>query len=349
MLDGVKLREAVADAFFAEFECAGSDAGCHAVVQVVFALQCQFLDGHGKWVLMRNVDCEFVGLIRGVDRGRSPGMEAVCGQVVLQLRFGLPGRHGHHAGGKRARSLAAFPAGHRQRIVGVEDEEVRVGLVRSNAPLGIGVLFDVVVVPVEVVRGDVEEHRDVRSEGIDPVQLKTAHLHHLVIDGTRAFAQIACPALADVPHARDVATGVFKQRRDEGRGGGFAVGTGYGDNALSVGACVSAGKFNFADELPAGRLDALHERSGFRDARAFDDRSTGFGCADYPCLVVAVRFPLHTSSVQLGGTVSRYRTRVAHPRLQTLAHREQGSTCAAFACSEDGYNGVGHGFIELSG
>ena len=49
--------------------------------------------------------------------------------------------------------------------------------------------------------------------------------------------------------ARHVATGVFEQRRDEGRGGGFAVGTGYGDDALSVGVRRIGWQFNFADEL----------------------------------------------------------------------------------------------------
>ena len=97
---------------------------------------------------------------------------------------------------------------------------------------------------------------------------------------------------------------------------------------LAVGACVP-----LAPLMSSPPAALTRSTSGFRDARAFDDRVTGrLRRLSVP------RRPLastHASGIQLGGTLSRYRTRVATKAANPGAP-QQGSTCAAFACSEDG-------------
>jgi hypothetical protein len=90
----------------------------------------------------------------------------------------LPGPEGLHPARRAGRLLGDHP------VVGVDDGEVARQLVRPDAGLGGHVALQVVV-PVEVVLGQVQPHRDPRPEGVGPPQLERRHLgdHHVDIAG----------------------------------------------------------------------------------------------------------------------------------------------------------------------
>ena len=66
-------------------------------------------------------------------------------------------------------------------VVGVEDKAVLGTEVARDAELRPGVVLEFVVVAVEVVRGDVGDDGDVRTEIVGVVQLEAADLKYLVV------------------------------------------------------------------------------------------------------------------------------------------------------------------------
>ena len=128
----------------------------------------------------------------------------------------------HHAPGPR-RDLA------RRGVVGIDDREVSRPLAREEARLGRGIVVEAGV-PVEVVGGDVREHRHVRVEEVDRLELERRDLAH----------EVARPLLgekrrerrADVAREDDASALALQDFGDPGRRRGLAVGAGDRDPAV---------------------------------------------------------------------------------------------------------------------
>ena len=66
----------------------------------------------------------------------------------------------------------------RLRIIGVEDEKIVFRLILEDAGLRRGIAGEIPLVPVEMIRRDVQDHRNVRAERFDVIELKAADLEH---------------------------------------------------------------------------------------------------------------------------------------------------------------------------
>ena len=140
-------------------------------------------------------------------------------------------------------------------IVGVEDEAVLRTEVLREAELGFHVVLHLVVIAVKVVRSDVRDDRDVRTEIVAVVELETADLQHVVVKVLGGHLESV--ALADVAAEAHVESCVLKQIVDQGRRGGLSVASCDADLFRGV---VAAGELDLGDDVRALRLKFPHDR-----------------------------------------------------------------------------------------
>ena len=160
VLDRREGLQAGADDLVADARGLGGQGGGHGVVDVVLAAECQVLQ-------------EDLGLVALVaDDDAVVAQEGALGNLFLL-------GEGEHLG--LDDDLAELLD--RDGVVGVEDEAVLGAEVACDAELGLGVFLEAVVVTVQVVRRDVGDDGDVRTEVIGVVQLETADFQDIVGEG----------------------------------------------------------------------------------------------------------------------------------------------------------------------
>ena len=149
------------------------------------------------------------------------------------------------------------------------------------------VVLHLVVVAVQVVRGDVGDDGDVRLEIIHVVQLEAADFQDIVIE--MLGRDLIGVGLADVAAEAHVQAGVLQQVVDQGRGRGLAVGAGDADLLRGV---EAARELDLGHDVRALLPELPHQGNGARDARGLDDL---VGVEDQALRVVALLegdFPL---------------------------------------------------------
>lgn len=94
-------------------------------------------------------------------------------------------------------------------VIGVEDEAVFRTEVPGDSEFRFHVVLHLVAVAVEVVRGNVRDDGDVRSEVVAVVQLETTDFQYVIVEMLRS--DLICVALADVAAESHVEAGFFQE------------------------------------------------------------------------------------------------------------------------------------------
>ena len=149
-------------------------------------------------------------------------------------------------------------------VVRVKDEAVVLTEIAGDVELGIDVVLHLVVVAVKMVRGDVGDDGNVRTEVADVVKLEAGDLKHIVVKVLGSH--LIGIALADISAKANVEASILEEVVDEGGSGGLAVGSGDADLLCRV---VAACKFNLGDDGDAVLLHLLHHGHGAGDAGGF--------------------------------------------------------------------------------
>ena len=200
---------------------------------------------------------------RGAPLG-GPQPERVTGSDAGELAVTAAGVGRHD---RRAQRKAAAPAvsgqarGDARGIGVVEVHQGKVGgrLVLEDAQLGVDVAA-VAAVAVDVVFGQVEQHRHVGPETLDVLELKARELgHHDRVGGDHAGKAGQSPA--DVAGHLDGVTGVAQDLPGELGRRGLAVGPGDGYPAIR--------------EKPRGELDLAPDRHAAFERRDHHSRARG--------------------------------------------------------------------------
>ena len=243
MLDGGEGGQAVADDIVLNVHGLGGEGGGHGVVDVVLAAEREVLQE----------DLRLLVLVADDD--------AVVAEEGTLRDFFLLGERQHLG---LDDDLAQLGDG--DGVVGVENEAVLGTEVARDAEFRAGVVLDLVVVAVEVVRRDVGDDSDVGPEIIGVVQLETADFQYVIV--VLLGRDLQRVALADVAAQAGVQAGFPEQVIDQGRGRGLAVGPRDADLLRAV---VARGEFDFRYDVRALLAEGLHHGGRAGDARTLDD------------------------------------------------------------------------------
>ena len=126
------------------------------------------------------------------------------------------------------------------RVVIPEDEGVVRCLVLCNAEFGINVILHTVVVAVQMIRCDIHQYGDVRTEVIHIVQLERTQFDDIIV--MMIFGYLQSKALADVACQTYIQTCTLENMVNQGSGGRFSVRTG---DTNHFGISIASGKLNF--------------------------------------------------------------------------------------------------------
>ena len=275
----------------------GSGSGGQGVAEVVAAGKGEFAERHFE--VDGCVDDELVAV--GVARRTFARLVGKSAALCLNVVFGQFVGH--------------------MFVLGPIDERVVGRLVLTDAHLGVYVVLHAEVVAVEVVGGDVEEHRHVGAEAVHVVELEGRKLNDVV--GMGRFGYLKGEAMADVPGEADVHAGFLHDVVDERGGGGFAVRT---RDANHAGVGVASGKFYLAEYGRAFLDELFHHGSRFGDTGTFyglvgiEDK-LGSVVSLFPCNVVGGE---HLFIAWLNAS------HVGNKHVVTFFLRKNGSANAAF-------------------
>ena len=254
---------------------------------------------------------------------------AFAGDLVVRAL----GRQGVELGGGAA--VAQHATG--PVAVRVVNEVVALALGLRDAPLRRGVRRHVVVVPVQVVRSDVEQDGHVRSKRRSAVELEAADLDDGGLCRRVAsfvpFGQAAGPARADVADAIHVPPFVAQNVVDHGRRRRLAVGACDGDHrgGVALRREDAAGVLDVADDFPSLCTARVHDGGVVRDARAFDHHLG----VDPRFRAVAAEFVADAVGHQFSRPWPAAFSSVAHERTCTHGLRQHGGAHAAFAGAQN--------------
>ncbi len=131
-------------------------------------------------------------------------------------------------------------------IVGTPDEMVGSGLVPDHPHLGVDVVLHLVVIPVEMVGGDIHKYCYLSPEVIHSVELEAAEFNHIVI--ISALCHCHCETVPHIAGHGYVEPGLLHHVIDQVRGGGLAVAS---RHAYLDGICVTAGKLDLGNHRDA--------------------------------------------------------------------------------------------------
>ena len=240
MFDGLESTQAFADHGVVDAGRLGCQRRRHGVVHVVPAAESEFLEVDGALVFAV-AHHDFV----------VPQEGALGNFSLLAEGQGLGLEH------------YLVQMGDGDGVVAVEDEAVLGTQVPGDAELALHVVLELVVVAVQMVRGDVGDNGDVGPEGIAAVELEAADFQHVVV--VLLGCHLKGVALADVAAKAHVEACVLQQVVDERGGGGLAVGTGYAD---LFGVVVAPCELDFGDHRSALGDEFLNQRSAVGNARA---------------------------------------------------------------------------------
>ena len=201
---------------------------------------------------MRTRQALGLGQIEHRDRCRGPVASISRPSLDIDAAGRVPGRprSARSAPGRRAPQLVGEIAA--DRVVDADDRRGARGLMRKNAPFG-GDIPVHPAMPVEMVRGDVEQHRDVEGERVDQLELERAQLRAHRCRRCRA-APATAPAVPRLPPISTRRPALAEDVADQRRRRRFAVGAGDADIAR-LGLCP-AEQLDVADDLrsrPRGR------------------------------------------------------------------------------------------------
>ena len=196
----------------------------------------------------------------GVQHGVQHGFGGVIGRQV-HVGAVVPAE-GQALGAGESR--LKIPA--RYLIVGVVDEEVVAVEVAGDAQLGLGIFLQAVIVAVEVVGRDVEQHRHPGPEVVGVVELKGAELDHVILEFV--LYNLLRQREAHVAGQAHAKAGFLEQMISQQRRRGLAVGAGDAD---ALGFRVAAGKLYLRDDGRVLGAQGLDDGGFFRDAGAFHD------------------------------------------------------------------------------
>ncbi len=205
------------------------------------------------------------------------------------------------------------------------DEGIARGEVLEDAELGVDIVLHLVVVAVEVVGRDVEQHGDVGLERIHIVELERAQLNH--VDGMRVAGDLKGEAVADVAGQASVDTRTAQDVIDERGGGRLAVAAGDADH-LGIG--VAARELDFAYNGNVFLAQGLDDRSGVGNTGALHHLVGGKDTL-HGVLAVFVRDVLFFECGEIFGS---YRSEIAEKHVHALVFCKNGSADAAFAAAE---------------
>lgn len=107
------------------------------------------------------------------------------------------------------------------RVVIPEDEGVVRCLVLCNAEFGINVILHTVVVAVQMIRCDIHQYGDVRTEVIHIVQLERTQFDDIIV--MMIFGYLQSKALADVACQTYIQTCTLENMVNQGSGGRFPL------------------------------------------------------------------------------------------------------------------------------
>jgi len=165
----------------------------------------------------------------GVDYQPVLGVEIGLGAFLAVLGEGVERGFGGH--------LAQLGLDH--RVVLPEDEGVGGRQVVEDAELGVDIVLHLVVVTVEVVGGDVHDHRHVGLEIVHVLELERAELDDVYVVVLAGHLQRQ--ALADVAGQPYVVARVLEDVVGQQRSGGLAVAA---CDAHHLGVGVASGQLN---------------------------------------------------------------------------------------------------------
>ena len=218
MLYAAEVGQGAAYVVAAYVEKACREGGGHGVVEIVEAVEREFGAGH--------VERRF----GGVDHEFALVVDVSVGSRFLMLGEGVAGSLGGEVFELLCDNGVVLPV----------YEGVLGSHIVENAEFGVDVVLHLVVVAVEVVGGDVENHGHVGAETVHVFKLETRELDDVDVVGIAGHLQ--SKAFANVSGEPDVYAGVLKNMVCEKSGGGFAVRAGNA-NHFSVG--VATGELNF--------------------------------------------------------------------------------------------------------
>ena len=150
------------------------------------------------------------------------------------------------------------------RVVFPIDESIVFRLILQNPEFCIHIVLHLMVVTVEMVRRDIQNHSDVSLEVIHVVELETAQLHDIHIVFLRSHLQRkARPHIAGKTY---VEARILQNVIGEHRCCRLAVAAG---DANHFRIRIATGQFNFRNDGNAFRFYFLHNRRRLRNPRAF--------------------------------------------------------------------------------
>ena len=265
MLNAGEVAEALADTFLlyaCDIRC---DTGCETVVEVVFTGQAELFLLHVERCWLLNLVLSFL------DVGNASSLlefrERInCGMNVELLKFLL-----YH------------------RIVVPVDESIDRSLILSDAHLRVGIVLELEVVTVEVVRRDVQQDGDVSTEVIHVVKLERAQLNDVIF--VRILSHLKGETATDITSQSGIIACTLEDVIDEAGGSCLTV-RACDANHLRVG--VATGKLNLTDDMGALLHQLLNHRSFLWYARALDNL---IGIEDF-LLCVMTFLPLNVVAVE---------------------------------------------------
>ncbi len=244
-----------------------------------------------------------------------------------------------HLFGRRQRMPGDIVLHH--RIGSVENENIAAFLVFVDAEFGPGVEVHLVLVAVEVVGGNVEQHRHLRAEFLNIFQLETADFQyvHKVFDSL-VFQHQSGKTVSHIAAHAHIQTGGFQQVVREHRGGCFSVGTCDGHDRAFSG--MPKAEFDFADDRNAFGPNRPHYFRFFRYSGAFD-HLRGFQDFFQRMLSGLKR----NSRIFQRSLIFRFdRTLVGHKHVIAQPFGQERRACSGFAGTENDYAFGGHFMID---
>ena len=140
------------------------------------------------------------------------------------------------------------------------------GLVLDDTHLCIHVVLHLEVVTVQMVRRDIQQDGDIRTEIVHIVELETAEFDDIIL--MRFLCYLQGEGVTDVTCQSCIIACLLEDMVDERGGCGLTVRTRDTDH---LGIRVTARKLNLTDDMDALFLDFHNHRGGIGNTRALDD------------------------------------------------------------------------------
>ena len=122
---------------------------------------------------------------------------------------------------ERCTELQAFHFPVNDRVFSPVDERIVCRLVTRDTELGVDVVLELKIVPVEVIRRDVQQDGYIRLEIVHIIQLEGTQFNHVIV--VLLMCHLEGERVAYIARQTDVKTGIAQDIIDERSGRGLAV------------------------------------------------------------------------------------------------------------------------------